>query len=268
MEHKMSGLAKVNNVDRIVRLWTNILVGFAQLYSVFFPFRFKQRSPDYFRETLNCFLSAYYTNPLISVPLSEILKYRESTWHSNSAILMRSCIYMLKMDAYTRRSSREQGAGVLRPIDEIVGDIMQRRRRGDVLRASDWIAYLGRWLGHETALQHFQDFMGGKIIEMDDMESSFGDKDGPVLFEQPVIHMGFDIRSFQSGIIEGLEQGSRAERAGLKNGDIILSVDQPGTCELYPNKSLRMRIGRGGEAFDIDYSPRADKKVRVWQIKR
>lgn len=177
-------------------------------------------------------------------------------------------MYMLKMDAYTRWSSRERGVGVLRPIDELVGDMMQRRRAGATLRTSDWIAGLSHWLGHETAMQHFQDFMDGKIIQMDDMVSSFGDKDGPDLFEQRMICMGFDIKSLHSKMIEGLEAGSSAEAAGLRNGDTILWVDQIETCELYPDKTLKVRVGRGQEQINIEYLPREDKKVRVWQVKR
>ncbi|KAK9771497.1 putative Pdz/dhr/glgf [Seiridium cardinale] len=43
------------------------------LYTIFFPFRFGFRTPDYFRSTLNAFLTDYYTNPEINAPMSVAL---------------------------------------------------------------------------------------------------------------------------------------------------------------------------------------------------
>ncbi|RFU72176.1 pdz dhr glgf [Trichoderma arundinaceum] len=112
----------------------------SHLYTIYLPYRFGQRTPDYFRATLNGYFSSYFTNPFINYPLDKI---PSDSWHGQSALAMRSCIYMIRMDAYTRRASVARNAGILRPIDEIVADISSRRLRGEKVQVKDWMKNLG-----------------------------------------------------------------------------------------------------------------------------
>ncbi|KAI0125643.1 hypothetical protein BJ170DRAFT_441351 [Xylariales sp. AK1849] len=102
--------------------------GIAQLYTVFFPFRFGFRTPDYFRATLNAFLTEYYTNPNINVPMKDVQDKTCDGWYVDSIPKSRGFLYILKMDCYTRRASKKQNLGVLRPIDDIIVKLAQRRR--------------------------------------------------------------------------------------------------------------------------------------------
>ncbi|KAF3766900.1 hypothetical protein M406DRAFT_106373 [Cryphonectria parasitica EP155] len=149
--------------------------GLSHLYTVFLPFRFGQRGPDYFRATVNAFLSAYFTNPLVSQPLSSVgmTTSRDDTsqaWYVTSAKALRACVYMLKMDAYTRRAAVARGVDVLRPMDDTVRDLLTARRRreknGAKIQKEDWLDGLAHWIGREDAGRHFREMLEeGKLWE-------------------------------------------------------------------------------------------------------
>ncbi|KAI3397425.1 hypothetical protein diail_10756 [Diaporthe ilicicola] len=151
--------------------------GLSLLYTVFLPFRFGQRGPDYFRATVNAFLSAYYTNPLVSTPSidPQIVGTTGLSWYASSAKASRAFVYMLKMDAFTRRAAVARGSDLLRPMDELMRDLLSRRRNGEMIQKEHWLEGVAYWLGEEKAERCFREMLdtGGKVNELDDMLSSF-----------------------------------------------------------------------------------------------
>lgn len=245
--------------------------GLALLYSVFLPFRFGQRGPDYFRATVNAFLSAYYTNPLVAGrPLTGSRQFdtHGPSWYASSARAYRAFVYMLKMDAFTRRAAVARGADVLRPMDELVRELLGRRRSGETVRKEQWLKGVAHWLGEDEAERCFREMLneGGRVNELEDMVSSFGDKFGPQPVEQEGLDFGFDRESLNTGNVVGVEDNSRAWEAGLRNGDRILWHSRPEACEIHFEKKLRLSVERHGDKFDIEYWPRSREKVRCWQV--
>ncbi|KAL7800163.1 hypothetical protein V8C37DRAFT_364319 [Trichoderma ceciliae] len=180
--------------------------GISHIYTIYLPYRFGQRPPDYFRATLNGYLSSYFTNPFVTYPLDKI---PPDSWYGQSALAMRSCIYMIRMDCFTRRASVARNAGVLRPIDGIVADIRRRRLRGDKVQAREWLEYLGHWIGEESAQEHFRRMKSGHVMDLEDMKTAF---DGIQPEDQRVLDMGFDQSSLMAGIVSGVVGQSEAAR--------------------------------------------------------
>lgn len=255
--------------------------GLAHLYTVFLPFRFSQRGPDYFRATANAFLSAYFTNPLVARPLSELTTSSShpdedpspppsllQDWHAASARATRAFVYMLKMDAYTRRAAVARGAEVLRPMDEVVRALLARRRQGERVGKEEWLEGLGYWLGREEAGRHFLEMVegGGRVNELDDMVSSFGKTYGPRLVEQEALDFGFRRDSLRDGEIRGVVEGSRAWEAGLRDGQSILRYSRPEACEMHYERKFSLVVEGDGDRFDVEYWPRSREKVRCWQV--
>ena len=228
------------------------------LYSIYFPFRFKFQPPDYFRDTLNGILTSYFTNPLSREPLVAI---ETGVWHSETARALRACIYMIRMDSFTRRASVAKKAGVERPIDEIVADICARRRRGEKVRTADWLKYIGDWIGHGAAAEHFRQIQGGEMFDFEDISTAFGGIDA---VQRRVLEMGFDKASLSTGIVSGLVDGSEACKAGLRDGDKILEHSRVRRCETGYDVKFHMRVERNGESSDIEYWPRGSNEVKGW----
>lgn len=242
------------------------------LYSVFLPFRFGQRSPDYFLATVNAFLSAYFTNPHINKPITSSSGPGGSQLYDTSMQYLRGFVFALKMDTYTRRASKSSNAGVLRPIDGIIADMSVRRRSGEKVTASEFLAAVSRWLGEETAGQYFEAMLSGKVIDLEDMRSSFGDKHGPLPFEQEILDFGFNFSENHEDsvggdfVVTGVVAGSRADQAGLRNGDKVVDGSGMVPCLTDFERRLRLRVERGDERLEIEYWPRSWSKAVSWQV--
>lgn len=243
--------------------------GLSYLFTVYLPFRFKQRGPDYFRATVNAFLSAYYTNPLVSKSISELDSYEQKQeWYVISAKASRAFVYMLKMDAYLRRAAKARSEDVERPLDELVRELRTLRKDGEEIQRAHWIARVAYWLGREDAEGHFRKMLedGGPVIELSDMTSSFGNTYGPQLVEQEGLEFGFDKSSLEEGMISGVVKGSRAEEAGLRDGDQIAWYSPPEVCELDCGAKFKLEIERDGHRLDVEYRPRSRENTRCWQV--
>lgn len=245
--------------------------GLALLYTVFLPFRFGQRGPDYFRATVNAFLSAYYTNPLVSRPAapgSQSEDARDVSWYASSARSYRAFVYMLKMDAFTRRAAVARGSDVLRPMDELMRELLSRRREGEKIQKEHWLRGVAKLIGEDEAERCFREMLdeGGKVNELDDMLSSFGAKFGPQPVEQESLEFGFGRESLDTGNVIGVEEHSRAWEAGLRDGDKILWYSRPDACEIHYEKKMRLSVERQGDQLDFEYWPRSREKVRCWQV--
>ncbi|KAK4074537.1 uncharacterized protein Triagg1_5133 [Trichoderma aggressivum f. europaeum] len=236
--------------------------GISHIYTIYLPFRFGQRSPDYFRATLNSYLSSYFTNPFVSYPMDKIPL---DSWYGKAAIAMRSCIYMIRMDCFTRRASVARNAGILRPIDEIVADISIRRRRGEKVQIKDWLKYLGDWIGEEAAEQHFHRMRSGEIMGLEDMKTAF---DGIYPDEQRVLDMGFDESSLAEEIVSGVVEHSEAAKGGLMNGDEILWHSRAEYCGTHYEDKFRLVVDRRGQTINIEFWPRSNSVVKSWISKK
>ncbi|QYT04569.1 Trypsin-like serine typically contains c-terminal pdz domain protein [Trichoderma simmonsii] len=232
--------------------------GISHIYTIYLPFRFGQRPPDYFRATLNGYLSSYFTNPFVSYPMDKIPL---DSWYGKAAIAMRSCIYMIRMDCFTRRASIARNAGVLRPIDEIVADISSRRRRGEKIQVKDWLKYLGDWIGEEVAEQHFHEMRSGEIMDLEDMKTAF---DGIYPDEQRVLDMGFDQSSLAEEIVSGVVEHSEAAKAGLMDGDEILWHSRAEYCGTHYEDKFRLIVNRQGKTINIEFWLRSNSVVKSW----
>ncbi len=172
--------------------------------------------PDYFKATVNTFLMGVLHQPT-DRNLDRGLGHRVD-WYAGHVLPFRACVYILKTDSHTRRASRDRNAGVLRPIDEIIAAISVHRRAGGKVQRKAWLHYLAGWIGEADAETRFRDMMAGKVMELGDMKSSFGDIHEPVAMDQEVLCWGMDPASFEKGLVHGLVAGSRAEIAGLSEG--------------------------------------------------
>lgn len=217
---------------------------------------------------MNAFLSAYFTNPLVATPLADLQKLDPTEdWYVTSAIAIRACLYVLKMDSYTRRAAVSRGVDVMRPIDELIRDLLPRRRRGAKMQKAHWLGGIAYWTGQENAEGYFREMLeGGKVNELDDMLSSFGGKFGPQPVEQQVLEFGFDRKSLDNGVVDGVVEKSSAQEAGLRDGDRLVWHSRPESCAIHYNKKFTLKVDRDGTEVNIEYWPRSRTKVRCWQV--
>ncbi|PSS05337.1 hypothetical protein BD289DRAFT_6278 [Coniella lustricola] len=85
--------------------------GLSPFHMVFLPDDFEKFGSDYFRATVNAFLSGYYTKPGIATPSSELTERAAemADWCAQCAKTLRACIYMLQMGSCTRCAAKHRG---------------------------------------------------------------------------------------------------------------------------------------------------------------
>lgn len=217
---------------------------------------------------MNAFLSCYFTNPLVSKPLSEHIFIDPSrNWYVASAKATRAFTYMLKMDFGCRRAAKTRGVDLERPVDDLVRDLCGRRKRGEKVQKKEWQQGIAFWRGEEDADRLFREMvLDGKVNELDDIVSSFGKTYGPRRIEQKVLEFGFDRGSLGRGLVSGIVKGSRASEAGLNNGDMIVWHSRPELVELHYERKFKLVVRRDEEQVNVEYWPRSTDTVVCWQV--
>jgi hypothetical protein len=72
--------------------------------------------------------------------------------------------------------------------------------------------------------------------------------------------------SFDDGVVRGLKDGSRAEQAGLKEGDRIVRSSYLWRCVDHFEEQMKVVVEREGVETDIKYWPRSFEMAKSWQM--
>lgn len=207
---------------------------------------------EYFRQILDWFLSEYYTNPAINTPMRKL----GNGYNHTSILYKRGFLYFLLTDASLRLASN-------RPTDKInpIRDVIMEAAQSYDTDTSFWLSALYPLLGQDNVDAGFQNLMNGATL-MPDPDFTFPIA-GKVIkleaIEQEMFEMGFSCASLKRCIIEGLVSGSRAELAGLRNGDAIVARSLL-TQESFEGKFWFL-VERNGQRVEVEYWPRSFTKV-------
>jgi predicted metalloprotease with PDZ domain len=147
-------------------------------------------------------------------------------------------------------------------------------KQGKFFDDSEGVREAAEKLTHADFREFFADYVSGvQEIPWDSFFESVGLKVGSV--EATLSHRGFEaVQKFdQPPTVVGVEQGSVAERAGLKSGDILLSINGAAAGRnfeqqieaLSPGASLRLRIRRDGAPQELQWKLDA-RKVRMYHL--
>ncbi|OAA57149.1 trypsin-like serine typically contains c-terminal pdz domain protein [Akanthomyces lecanii RCEF 1005] len=241
--------------------------GMAEYYATFLPYRFGLVPPSYVATRVNSNLYRYYANPEINISMADALKGFYTSWYSEWIPYDRGFVYFLLVDDQLRRLPDKPNLNSSGIFDRTVLELSARWRRGEKVQRTDWLASIGQFLqgGVDCAAQLQAVLTGKPSINLAGrrVESRRN-----VLREtrQPVIQYGYSRLSASRGIVEGLVPGSHAERAGLRNGDVIVRTGSMTEASQEPLAKYFVVVSRDGEEIRIEYSPREDREVSCWLL--
>ena len=228
------------------------------------PLKFRLRGTDYSRYVLNGFLSAYFTNPNIHTPNAEAERDLWKDWYVMYIPYMRGLAYFLKIDDMLAKAARDKHVDTRRPLDIIISELAVRRLQGQILQAQDWLDLLYPYLGKERVDKDFEDMSSGKkVVDLSETEI-FGRVGKLVEVRQEIMDFGFERSSLDSRIITGLKKGSRAEFAGLQEGDKIVWNSRAWYSNFENN--MKLIVERDGKKICVEYWPRSFKLAPSWQL--
>lgn len=240
--------------------------GVAVLYQMMLPYRFGLRDDKYLLRELNASLSGYYTNPDIKMTNEEAAR---RCWEDPSALRLRynrGFTYLLKVDAQVREKSAGKTS-----IDSIIYELLERKRNRKPYMLQDWLTIVERELG-QSGIDEYHDMANGVLVipPTDFLPAEYGMK--LVRQDQEVLEFGFNGDSIDNRVIGGLKPGSRADKAGLKEGDRILentfSWEVGDDFDAKMNLTVQRQDGAALRVLEISYWPRTFEKVECYQVVR
>jgi predicted metalloprotease with PDZ domain len=236
--------------------------GDAVYYQALLPWRAGMISSEAYLDDVNKTASRYYTNLELNTPEKEIIpNFWKDTW-LNTLAYDRGALNFAVLDGKIRRASGDK-----RSVDDLVRAMVRKARAGDRITEGTWIDLLRREIGEEGVRVHESMMQGGLVVpESGDYGPCFRRVTKPIRrFE-----LGFKPASLPDGKkkVESLVEGSEAEKAGLRNGDVVTyrTITTDGVRR-DPEATVTATVTRDGRTFSITFLPRG-KAVDAYQWER
>jgi hypothetical protein len=226
--------------------------GIAVYYERQMPLRAKALSEADFLRNLNFTAARYYTDALNATPNSEIWKHFWEDTRIRTLPYDRGSLYFAVVDAQVRKASSGK-----RSLDDLIFDVLDRRRRGEAVSRQTWVDLLVREAG-PRAKTEFEQMLAGALVLPE--SGAFGPCFRRTTRPLRRYELGFDPRVLiePSRTIRGLIPGSMAQKAGLRDGDKILKPVPQDGIQGNQTEELTLSIRRDDNTFTIAYLPRGE----------
>jgi predicted metalloprotease with PDZ domain len=226
--------------------------GTAEYYSILLSLRAGLIDLEGFEERVNARAQGYYSNPLQSLSNAEAAR---RFWTDNRAQRVpygRGFMYLALVDARLR----ERSGGAV-SLDDIVVELVERARRGEPHGNEAWLELIRPHLGEAADLDYRSMVEGRKLVPS---PGSFGPCFRTELARYNAFELGFEDASLHEDRmrITGLVPGSQAERAGLEEGDRLLSATPVFMLMREPDLAMTLVVEREGNPVEISYLPRGE----------
>ncbi|WP_293454715.1 hypothetical protein [Phenylobacterium sp.] len=237
--------------------------GNAVYYQVQLPWRAGTVSTEVYLRDINLTAARYYTNAEIDAPEDRIIpNFFKDTW-LNTLGYDRGALYFAILNGKIRRAS-----GGKRSVDDLIREMVRRDRGGETLTEAAWLQLVRREIGEDGVALHRRMMAGGVIVP------ASGDY-GPCFRRIPAkirrYELGFTPRTLpdRRAEVTGLVAGSEAEKAGLRNGDVLtMPVITTEGVKRDPLRTLTASVSREGKTFDVTWLPRTGTVFDAWQWER
>lgn len=231
--------------------------GISETLSIYLPFRAGLRTGEYFESTMSTLCMRYYTNPFINLPLTDIITHASTNEYAKEMLIGRAWAFVISTDMSARKLSE-----LKRPIEDLAIKVLAKRRaNGEPYGIWEWLDLLRPLLGNE-ARELFEEMRRGTVIQFP--KELFGASTHYLKpAQQEILDFGMDRESFDEGVVTGLRRWTRAEEAGLREGDKILWHSPTWKCVDDFESQMELFVESGGVEKRVVYWPRAFDKAQI-----
>ena len=241
--------------------------GIADYYGAVLPYRFGLIGQEYMENFLNSDLQMYYTSPKINADILDVANDLFTNWYAEKISYARGATYFFLIDGLLRQATGNFDLRCDSPLDEIIVELAERRKRGEIVLCKDWLNCVKRYLGSSgfPVDSHFQGMLRGTTLDLQGIHvlKPFKSLDR---CELPIMQFGLDKTSMSTRVVSGVEENSAAAKAGLKDSQEILRNSMASLCSAYPTHKFRLLVREDGQEKSIDYIPRSEKVASSWQV--
>ncbi|QKR99601.1 peptidase M61 [Sphingomonas sp. CL5.1] len=246
LAHEMVHTFTANDLGR----W--YVEGDAVYYQVRLPWRAGMVSTDQYLRDINMTAYRYYTNLKIAAHEDEIDPAFFSNPWLNTLAYDRGALYFAQLDGMIRRKT-----GGKRSIDDLVRVMVRTGRDGETITDETWFALLREGIGEEAVALTKSMLAGGIVLPESD---AYGPCFRRVAARLRRYELGFTVARKPAGTpveVKGLIAGSEADKAGVRNGDMIalplLTSDGPRRDFA---ATVTAQVTRDGRTFPVTWAPR------------
>ena len=236
--------------------------GMAEYYSTVLSHRAGAITTERLLATYNERAAAYYSNPYVAYTNPEAAKIFWTDPVAQTVPYGRGWMYLLQTEAAIRKAS-----GGRRSLDDIVKAMHKRQRADQPYGIPAWLELVGAEIGVDAAKAGYDAMVAGRLLVP------------PADLYAPCLKVErHDVRPFQLGfaraslnddrVVRDLVPGSAAEKAGVRNGDVIVEasdINEVRKDEALP-LTLKLKRADGSEAT-VAYAPRG-APVEGWRWTR
>lgn len=224
--------------------------GMAEYYSTVLSWRSKAIDTNRLLKIFNDRAAAYYSNPYVAATSAVAA---EKFWTDPVAQTVpygRGWLYLQQTDAQIREAS-----GGKRSLDDIAKEMRRRNLAKEPYGVAAWLELVGKEIGADKAKAGYDAMTSGALLIP------------PAKLYAPCLTVEkHPVRPFQLGfarsslnddrVVRDLEPGSAAEAAGLRNGDVIVEVNDVNKVRKDEALELKLTYRRGEATTAISFLPR------------
>jgi hypothetical protein len=234
--------------------------GIRDTLSIYLPFRTGFRSGDYFSSTLSMLCMKYYTNPFLRLPLTDLITHAPTNEYAKEMLTARAWAFVIATDFRARKL-----AELKRPLEDLAIKVLAKKRaRGEPHGIFEWLDLLRPLMGSE-ARDLFENMRRGTVI-LFPVELFGASTHYLKAVQQEILDFGMDRESFEDGVVTALRKWTRAEEAGLREGDKILWYSPPWKCVDDFHAQMELFVESAGVEKRVVYWPRAFDKADSWKM--
>ncbi len=225
--------------------------GFTDYYAMRILWESGRWSAQTYADWLNRIIREYHSNPARNVS-NEVIA--DQFWSARDTV--GEVPYQRGLMLALRWHKRAQERGVSAGLDKLFLTLVERGRAGDFEVSNAGVRQAGReLLGGWFATDFGRFVVDGETVEVqrDALEPAFEGRQRTVY----AFDLGFDReRSLAEQRVCGLEVGSAAAKAGLREGEVLVGWDLHGD----PERQIVVQIKRDGRVRTIRYYPRGESQ--------
>jgi predicted metalloprotease with PDZ domain len=224
--------------------------GTAEYYSLLLSQRTGLLSAEQFLHAINERADAYYSNPFVRLSNSAAAKIFWTDPTAQTVPYGRGFMYLAKTDAAIRARSHGK-----KSLDDVVLELHRRDLQHRPHGIEQWIDLVAKELGREETTRGYRAMVDGQLLVPS--ERTFSPCFKVVKQAVPVYQLGFARSSVNDQrIVHGLEAGSAAARAGIRDGDVLVDVKGLNESRRDAGRSISLLVRREGRQLNVEYRPR------------
>lgn len=231
--------------------------GAAEFYSVLLSLRAGTIDHARFLSLINRKAESYYTGTYRGLSNAEAGQLFWKDPRAQRVPYERGFLYLARLNGQIRTKSRGK-----RGVDALVLAVLERQRKGQVVGVAEWrklvVAELGKRAGQE-----FDDMTAGKLLAPPTQAFAPCYRLVPATLTR--FELGFS--DTRRDVIKDLRAGTAAERAGLREGDVIVAMTPTAEVRDNPAAEMLLEIRRGEQTLPVRFTPRSDPAAG-WQWER